>query len=85
MIEKTASPEKKSATTLYNHVTIGTASKPLMPNVIYKGFLFLLDTKDFESCDYLEKSYSLTEHQLTLYNSKKQDLQNGNRIPENKG
>lgn len=52
-------------TTLYNHKQIG--EKPTIPNVIFKGLVWLVKNRFYEECQYLMNNYSLTSHQKNLY------------------
>lgn len=61
-------------TTLYNHKAIGSDEKPLIPNVIFKSLLILVDHRDFEACDYIIKNYTLHEHQKQLYGQLKEKI-----------
>jgi len=54
-------------TTLYNHIELGTKDKPLIPNIIFKSLLTLLEYKKFEDCEYILKNYTLEKNQLLLY------------------
>lgn len=54
-------------TTLYNHKKVGSDDKPLIPNIIYKSLLTLLEHKDYEACEYILNCYTLTPYQLYLY------------------
>jgi hypothetical protein len=59
-------------TTLYNHKHVG--DKPVIPNVIYRGLVWLVKNKFFKECDYLISHYSLTSHQIELFKYIKEDL-----------
>lgn len=54
-------------TTLFNHRPIGTEEKPLIPNVVYKALIQLLNHKDIEACEYILNCYTLHEKQKQLY------------------
>lgn len=54
-------------TTLYNHKAIGTDEKPLIPNVIFKSLLILVEHQDLEACEYILKNYTLHNQQMQLY------------------
>jgi len=61
-------------TSLYNHNSIDDGKEPLIPNIIFKGLLHLVDIGDFEAADYIIKNYTLTEYQKHVYEQlKKQD------------
>lgn len=55
-------------TTLYNHKSIGTADKPLIPNVVFKALLILIEHKDKDAYEYLLNKYSLHPYQIDLCN-----------------
>jgi hypothetical protein len=55
------------AVTLYNHIRIEKDDKPLVPNVIFKSLLHLIEFKDFESAEYVIKNYSFTPAQKSIY------------------
>ena len=57
-------------TTLYNHRPAASGDKPLIPNVIYKSLLILLEMKDIDACNYILDCYSLTSFQKELYQFK---------------
>jgi len=59
-------------TTLHNHVHIEKDGKPLIPNVIWKSLLILIDHKDFEAAKYIVDCYSLVPDQISFYNYKMQ-------------
>lgn len=59
-------------TTLHNHVKIGTEEKPLIPNVIFKSLLILVEHKDYDAADYILKCYSLVPDQIKIYEYLKQ-------------
>ena len=61
-------------TTLYNHKAIGTAEKPLIPNVVFKSLLILVEHKDQEACEYILKNYTLHFHQTQLYEQLKESI-----------
>ena len=52
-------------TTLYNHKQIG--EKPTIPNMIFKGLIWLAQNMFFEECDYLISCYSLTPDQKRIF------------------
>lgn len=60
-------------TTLYNHKSIGTEDKPLIPNAVYKALITLLQHKDYDACNYILKNYTLHPSQLSLYNQTKEN------------
>ena len=53
-------------TTLYNHKEVGDL--PTIPNVIYKGLLWMLENNEVEEAEYLYQFYSFTPYQKDLYN-----------------
>ena len=54
-------------TTLFNHIAIGTESKPLIPNIIFKALITLRDYKDIDACNYILKCYTLHTEQMKMY------------------
>jgi hypothetical protein len=61
-------------TTLYNHVTLGTECKPLIPNLVYKNCIESLNSGDtYYYLDVLTK-YSLEPYQQQFLKSKYEDL-----------
>jgi hypothetical protein len=54
-------------TTLFNHKAIGTEEKPLIPNVIFKSLLILVEHRDSDACEYILKNYTLHNQQMQLY------------------
>lgn len=59
-------------TTLHNHIRIGSKDKPLIPNVIFKGMLYLVSVKDWEAVEYILLNYSLAPTQKQLYEQQKE-------------
>jgi hypothetical protein len=55
-------------TSLYNHKSIGTKEKPLIPNIIFKSLLFLMKHDQIQDAEYIKKNYTLTEFQNNLIN-----------------
>ena len=53
-------------TSFYNHKLIGSEEKPLIPNIIFKGLVFLITHNSKEDCKYIIKNYTLTEYQNNL-------------------
>jgi hypothetical protein len=54
-------------TTLYNHASIGTDEKPLIPNIIFKILIEYAKKNDFITCDEILKLYTLVKFQTQLY------------------
>lgn len=61
-------------TSMYNHSEIGDGKLPLIPNVVYKSLIWLLENKFEEESEYLLSKYTLTEYQTQLYESTKKQL-----------
>lgn len=59
-------------TTLHNHVRIGSKDKPLIPNVIFKGMIYLISVQDWEAVQYILQNYSLAPTQKQLYEQVKE-------------
>jgi hypothetical protein len=53
-------------TSLYNHKSIGSDEKPLIPNIIFKGLVFLITHNSEKDAKYIIKNYTLTEYQNNL-------------------
>ena len=53
---------------MYNHNSIGDGKTPLIPNVVYKALLWLIENKFTEEAEYLKSLYTLTEYQKGVYN-----------------
>jgi hypothetical protein len=53
-------------TSLYNHKSIGSDDKPLIPNIIFKGLVFLITHNSEKDAKYIIKNYTLTEYQNNL-------------------
>lgn len=53
-------------TTLYNHVTLGTAQKPLIPNLIFKETLNELRSGDKEFYELILTEYTLEAAQKRI-------------------
>lgn len=66
-------------TTLFNHKAIGTDEKPLIPNVIFKGLLTLVEHRDSEACEYILKNYTLHNQQMQLYEQLKGSIGDGGK------
>ena len=54
-------------TTLYNHGNIGTEEKPLIPNIIFKGLMWLVENNFKEDAEYLYSKYTLHPVQKKIY------------------
>lgn len=54
-------------TTLYNHKRIGNDDKPLIPNIIFKGLIWLCEHQFYEECEYIISNYSLAPSQKSIY------------------
>ena len=61
--------------TLYNHRPAGDLSKPLVPNIVFKSIMWLLNNHGIEEAEYLKSHYSLIEDQERLYYQTKQEKQ----------
>lgn len=61
-------------TSLYNHKAIGTEEKPLIPNVVFKALLALVEHRDPEACEYIINCYTLHHHQKQLYEQLKEKV-----------
>lgn len=59
-------------TTLYNHIKLGKDDKPLIPNVMFKSIIVLLNWGFIEEAEYAYNNYSLTVFQKSLYEYTKQ-------------
>lgn len=65
-------------TNLYNHKEIG--EKPTIPNIIFKGLIWLCEHMFFEECDYIIKNYSLTSDQKQIFQQIKIRCETNNAI-----
>lgn len=54
-------------TSLYNHKSIGSDEKPLMPNVVFKALMTLVRHRNFEDAEFLVNCYTLHPFNKQLY------------------
>lgn len=62
--------------TLYNHKSIGTAARPLIPNLIFKETAEALDQGDIELYELVKSEYSLETFQRQFLQSKYEEVKN---------
>ena len=52
-------------TTLYNHKIAGS-DKPLIPNIIFKSLIFLIEHNQVDDYEYIISNYSMIDFQQRL-------------------